>query len=116
MLAQRGCERIILYICRPELGTAVASVPHDVSCYHIDDEYSFSKVDLPLDPAESQLIRAVDQVIVHSPGLLAKKGLLNPHVALVPSGVDYEAYAQSQPEPQDLSPIPHPRDRVHRGS
>jgi glycosyltransferase involved in cell wall biosynthesis len=109
MLVQRGCERIILYICRPDFGSAVASVPHDVSCYHIDDEYSFSKVDLPLDPIESQLIRAVDQVIVHSRGLLEKKGLLNPHVALVPNGVDYQAYAQPQPEPQDLSPIPHPR-------
>ena len=109
MLVHRGCDRIILYICRPQFGCAVASVPHDVSCYHIDDEYSFSKVDLPLDPVESQLIRAVDQVIVHSRGLLEKKGLLNPHVALVPNGVDYQAYAQPKPEPQDLSPIPRPR-------
>jgi len=89
MLVQLGCKRIILYICRPEFGSAVISVPHDVSCYHIDDEYSFSKVDLPLDPIESQLIRAVDQVIVHSRGLLEKKGLLTPHVALGPNGVDY---------------------------
>jgi len=108
-LVHRGSKRIILYVCRPEFGAAVASVPHDISCYHIDDEYSFSKVDAPLDPVESQLLRAVDQVIVHSRGLLDKKGPLNPNVTLVPNGVDYGAYARPQPQPQDLSPIPRPR-------
>jgi glycosyltransferase involved in cell wall biosynthesis len=48
-------------------------------------------------------------VIIHSAKLLDKKGEFNPHRALVPNGVDYNAYAGSRPEPLDLAKIPHPR-------
>jgi glycosyltransferase involved in cell wall biosynthesis len=44
-----------------------------------------------------------------SPGLIDKKGKLNPHTAFAPEGVDYNAYATPVPEPFDLSQIPHPR-------
>jgi glycosyltransferase involved in cell wall biosynthesis len=109
LLVRRGCQKIILYVWRPEYAPALLSVPVDLSCYHIDDEYSFSDVDVPLDEAEGKLIAKVDQVFIHSPGLLEKKGRINPHTAFVPNGVDYEAYAKPAPEPPDLAPIPHPR-------
>ena len=109
LLANRGCQKIILYLWRPEFERALVSVPFDLSCYHIDDEYSFSTVDLPLDEREAGLIGTVGQVFIHSVGLIQKKGSINPHTACVPNGVDYQAYAKPLAEPPDLAPIPHPR-------
>ena len=109
LLTRRGCQRIILYIWRPSLLPALEGVAFDLSCYHIDDEYSFSPVELPLSDVEGQLIRDVDQVFVHSLGLLEKKGSINPHSMFVPNGVDFQAYSRKLPEPPDLSPIPRPR-------
>src|SRR5262245_58041456 len=39
ILIRRGCRKIILYICRPGFAPALHSIPFDLSCYHIDDEY-----------------------------------------------------------------------------
>jgi glycosyltransferase involved in cell wall biosynthesis len=109
LLIDQGCRKIILYIWRPEYAAALGAVPFDVSCYHIDDEYSFADVDVPLEDAEVRLIAHVDQVFIHSLGLLERKGWINQHTAYVPNGVDYEAYARIQPEPADLAAVPHPR-------
>ncbi len=109
MLLRRGCRRIILYIWRPSLATAAQGVRYDLSCYHIDDSYSFSDVELPLSEIEGKLIRNSDQVYLHSLGLLEKKGSINPHTMFVPNGVDYQAYSQKLPEPADLAAIPRPR-------
>lgn len=109
ILARRGCRKIILYIWRPSLVPAVESVPFDLSCYHIDDDYSFSDVELPLNEIESKLIRESDQVYLHSLGLLEKKGSINPHTTFVPNGVDFQSYSQKLPEPPDLAVIPRPR-------
>ena len=108
-LVQRGAKRIVLYLWRPEFAPAIDLVDHDASCYHIDDEYSFSDVELPNPSQETELIRRVDQVIVHSRRLLEKKGAINPNTALVPNGVDYEAFATPRAEPFDLSCIRRPR-------
>ena len=109
MLLARGCKKIILYVWRPEFEPALRMIPHDASCYHIDDEYSFSEIEVALDPAEIRLMKEVDQVFIHSPGLLEKKGAINPRTVFVPNGCDYQAYSQLQPEPPDLARIPHPR-------
>jgi glycosyltransferase involved in cell wall biosynthesis len=84
-------------------------VPFDLSCYHIDDEYTFSEIDQPLDTAEKGLILRADQVFVSSPGLWEKKGWLNPHTVFIPNGVHYDAYVTRCGEPLDLQPIPRPR-------
>ena len=42
-------------------------------------------------------------------GLPQKKGKINPNTALVPNGVDYEAYSTTVAEPADLASIPRPR-------
>jgi glycosyltransferase involved in cell wall biosynthesis len=108
-LVRRGCRTIVLYMWRPEFAAALESAHFDLSCYHIDDEYSFSAVELPVSEPEARLTARVDQVFIHSQALLDKKGKINPNTALVPNGVDYEAYARSGEEPADLRAIPHPR-------
>ena len=109
ILLERGCRQIVLYLWRPEFEPALDSVEHDLSCYHIDDEYSWSKVELPLDPDEVRLIRRVDHVFVHSPGLMKRKGHINPNTDCVPNGVDFELHASPTPEPSDLARVPGPR-------
>jgi len=94
---------------RPEFANALDDVSHQLSCYHIDDEYSFSPLEVSLDPAEIKLIRSVDQVFIHSSALLARKGIFNPHTELIPNGVDYQKYAFTAAEPPELAAVPHPR-------
>jgi glycosyltransferase involved in cell wall biosynthesis len=109
MLTDRGCKQIILHLWHPQFRRALSSALFNISCYHIDDEYSFSSVEMPPDENEIQIIKSVDQVFIISPGLMDKKGKLNPHTTFAPEGVDYRAYASPVPEPVDLSKIPHPR-------
>lgn len=108
-LLARGVTRIILYIWRPEFAPALDCGRYDVTSYHIDDEYSFSAVDVPTSELERTLIAAVDQVFIHSPALMEKKGGINPHTDIVPNGVEYERFAANQPVPPGLAAIPSPR-------
>ncbi len=108
-LIKQGCKKIILYLWRPEFLSALDLVEHDLSCYHIDDEYTFSQTEQPIPEEESILITSVDQVIIHSRALLEKKGHLNPNTVLVPNGVNYQYFSGSHVEPTDLASIPHPR-------
>jgi glycosyltransferase involved in cell wall biosynthesis len=109
LLRARGCTKLVLYIWRPEFADAIAQMPHDLSVYHIDDEYSFSPTDSEVPPAERVLLETVDQAVIHSPTLMRKKGSFNPHTEYVPNGVDFRLYATPVPEPEDLRDIPHPR-------
>jgi glycosyltransferase involved in cell wall biosynthesis len=109
VLPARGSQKIILYIWRPDLAWALDLIECDLSCYHIDDEYSFSEIEKPLDEHEARLISRVDRVFIHSHSLLEKKGKLNPRTLFIPNGVDYSAFAASHTEPSDLGSIPHPR-------
>ncbi len=108
LLLARGCRKIVVYIWRPELGFALDVLPFDLSCYHIDDEYSFSETERKIDPLEMALIAKVDHVFIHSPGLMEKKGGINPHTMFVPNGVDFRAYSTAVPEPYDLARIQRP--------
>lgn len=109
LLRQQGARRVLLYIWRPEFAFALRALPYEFSCYHVDDEYTFSADEQPLSARERHLLEGVDQVVVHSPALLDKKGAINPHTLFVPNGVDYTAYATPAAEPPDLAGIPHPR-------
>jgi glycosyltransferase involved in cell wall biosynthesis len=109
LLTRHGCRQIILYLWRPEFASALSSMPFDLSCYHIDDEYSFSVVEVAPDPVELKLIKDVDQVFIHSPGLLDRLGSINQYTTFVPNGVDYENYARATSEPTDLKTIARPR-------
>ena len=108
-LVSRGVKRIALYIWRDEFANALGLVEHDFSCYHIDDEYSFSEQETSISQREMALLTRVDQVIVHSPALLEKKGKVNPRTALIPNGVDFPGFSEARSEPADIAAIPHPR-------
>ena len=109
ILRGRGCKKIVLYLWRPEFEPALDLIEHDLSCYHIDDEYTFSEVEKPIEENEARLISRVDKVFIHSPALLEKKGCFNPQSIFVPNGVDYNAYATPCNEPADMKSISHPR-------
>jgi glycosyltransferase involved in cell wall biosynthesis len=108
-LVRGGATRIVLYVWRPEFAPALHLVRHDLSCYHVDDEYSFSESATPTPPGEMRLLKQVGQVFIHSTTLLEAKGGINPHTAQIPNGVDYARYAAEVPEPDDLRGIPRPR-------
>jgi glycosyltransferase involved in cell wall biosynthesis len=108
-LRRRGCEQIVLYLWRPQFDWALDVVDADLSVYHIDDEYRFSKEDQPNDPREIRLAKRVDQVIIHSRKLLEKKGHLNAHTVHIPNGVEYSAFAAPLDEPADMRSVPRPR-------
>lgn len=109
LLLRRGCRCVVLYIWRAEYADALDLAHVDLTCYHIDDEYTFSRDDNPTPPAEAALIARADVVFLHSRELFAKKGELNPCSLLVPNGVDYHAFSAPASEPADLAPIPRPR-------
>ena len=109
LLRRRGCKTVVFYLWRPHFDDVLNSDAYDLSCYHIVDEYSFSPSELPVTDQEILLIKRVDQVFIHSPALLERKGHFNPNTIFVPNGVNYRAFATQQEEPADLRAIPHPR-------
>jgi glycosyltransferase involved in cell wall biosynthesis len=109
LLRERGCLKIVLYLWRPEFEPTLPMIPSDMICYHLEDEYSFSRMEKPIDPIEARLLAEVDQVFILSPALFAKKGRLNTNTLYLPGGVDFRAYSEPLPEPADLATIPHPR-------
>jgi glycosyltransferase involved in cell wall biosynthesis len=109
ILERKGCRKFVLYLWRPEQAHALSRVDYDVSCYHIDDEYSFSTIEAPLDEAEVRIIGAVDQVFISSPKMFERKGPLNPNSVLCRNGVNFDAFSREVPEPSDLAAVPRPR-------
>jgi len=109
MLVTRGCRKIVLSLWRPPFARVIDLVRHDAVVYHIDDEYTFANVEAAQDRRELELIKTADVVTVTSPGLLQRKGGINPKTVFVPNGVDYASYATPATEPADLAAIPHPR-------
>jgi glycosyltransferase involved in cell wall biosynthesis len=108
-LRARGCTKVVLYVWRPEFAAAIHETSHDLSVYHIDDEYTFSPTEKEISPAERSLLESVGQVFIHSVALMRKKGGFNPCTEFVPNGVDYTLYATAVPEPEDLRSISRPR-------
>jgi glycosyltransferase involved in cell wall biosynthesis len=108
-LKERGCEKIILSMWRPRVGPEFDSDLFDLRCYHVDDEYSFSPIETPIESGEMRVLKEVDQVFITSRALMEKKGWVNPNTNFAPNGVDYDAFATLKAEPQDLESIPRPR-------
>jgi glycosyltransferase involved in cell wall biosynthesis len=108
-LLERGCQTIVLYVWRPVYAPALDRVQHDVSLYHVVDEYSFSEHETEISDNELALLTRSDRVLIHSSGLFEKKGHLNPRTGRLPNGVDYEGVCTPSSEPSDLASIRHPR-------
>ncbi len=100
---------MVLSIWRPEFSDALELVPHDLSVYHVDDEYSFSAREVGVSAVERHLLESAGQVFIHSPALIAKRGGFNRNTKFLPNGVDYSSFATPLPEPEDLQTVPHPR-------
>ncbi len=108
-LRRRGAKRIVLAMWRPQMAPALHASAHDLSLYLIDDEYTFSDEPGPTPPAEAELAAAVDQIVVHSLGLLEEKGRFNPHTVRIPLGVDFARFSAPAPASDPFGPIPRPR-------
>lgn len=109
ILSRQGCKQIVLIIWRPEFGRALDLIRHDVGCYYINDEYSFTMEETPTPSEEEALLRRADVVFIHSPRLMDKKGQYNANTFYSPNGVYNAQFAKPQPEPSDLEAVPHPR-------
>jgi glycosyltransferase involved in cell wall biosynthesis len=109
LLREKGCTQVALYLWRPGFEAELDRIPHQVSCYHIDDDYSFSSEERSTSPQELKVLRRVDQVFIHSPALMEKKGGVNPNTDFIPNGVNYHSFATPVPDPADMAGIPHPR-------
>jgi glycosyltransferase involved in cell wall biosynthesis len=108
-LTKRGCKKIILSMWRPRPDLELDSGMFDFRCYHVDDEYSFSPVEMPIAPEEMQVLREADQVFITSRALMEKKGWVNPNTCFVPNGVDYDDFASPKAEPEELKSVLRPR-------
>ncbi len=106
---ESGLQTDCSYLWRPDFAKAIDILSSDLICYHVDDEYSFSAEEHPISEQETHLLTRADQVFIHSPALLEKKGQMNRNTAFVPNGVDYEHYSKRLPEPADIASLPHPR-------
>ena len=109
ILERHGCSHIVLSIWNPQYSNVLPLVKHDMSMYHINDEYSFAPVQQPISAEERVLMADVDEVFIHSPAVMARKGALCSSATLTPNGVDFDAFASSRPMPDDLAAIPSPR-------
>jgi glycosyltransferase involved in cell wall biosynthesis len=107
-LRSLGSRTIVFYIWRPDFLVALDDHRADHVLYHIDDEYAFA-ADQPSPPSEAVLLERADQVIVHSVGLMEKKGSVNPATVIVPNGVDFARFATPHTEPPDMAGIARPR-------
>ncbi|MGH0038579.1 MAG: glycosyltransferase [Myxococcota bacterium] len=108
-LQRLGARQVALHVWRPSFGPALDRVAYDTCLYHVVDEYTFSDRDLPIPDDERRLLERADDVIIHSPGLMEKKGGINPRTWQIPNGVDFRAVSAEGPEPDDLVGIPGPR-------
>ena len=109
ILEANGCTRVLLSIWNPQFANVLPLVEHDMSMYHINDEYSYSPVDLPISEEERVLMADADEVFIHSPAIMAKKGKYCSSATLTPNGVDFDAFANARPLPDALAAIKGPR-------
>jgi glycosyltransferase involved in cell wall biosynthesis len=114
LLQRMGIENVILYLWRPDYCWSIGRFSESLTCYHVDDEYSFDPTrDVPIDDNEMILLTQSELVFIHSRTLMAKKGSINPNTYYVPNGVDFDHFrsvAEDQKEePNDLKRISRPR-------
>ncbi len=117
-LRQLDIQRPIIWLSRPEMADLIGQFHEQLAIYHVVDEYAAyrgvtqEQAEL-LRLQEEKLMGLADLVIVVSPALLEAKRPSNPHIYLVPNGVETEAFAQAaigeNSPPADLAAIREPR-------
>lgn len=113
-IAEIGGGKPIIWTYVPTpLGRDVLSrVPHRLVVYDCMDALTENPKGVFGSFAESEksVSHSADIVFVSSRTLLERQRALNPRTYYVPHGVDYEKFAVvSEPEPEELKTIPHPR-------
>ena len=109
----------ILWVFQYNLGEMIGRLDERLVIYHAVDEYSayasgYADADRrsqTIKDMEANAIAKSDMVFVTSPALYESKRHLHPSITLVENGVDYELFANPNPEssyPIDLLDIPHP--------
>jgi glycosyltransferase involved in cell wall biosynthesis len=107
-LKYSGCNKIILYITRPDLLPDINLNMFNLVCYHVFDEYSFSSVKVDINRNERDLIERCDLPIFTSKLLLEEKGVYNPGSIYIPNGVDLEMFRKKYEIPEEVKNISKP--------
>lgn len=116
-MARLGMRQPITWVFQPKDAELVGALGERLTVCHVNDEYSAYRYHSPekrrhIQEQERQLLSRADLVIVTSQALLEAKAYLNPHIALVPNGVDLAAFERvrqaNMPPPEDIAQLPRP--------
>jgi glycosyltransferase involved in cell wall biosynthesis len=113
-MRQLGFQRPINWVFNPAASLVAGTLEEDLLIYYCVDEYTaFSGVPTEaLTALEERLLRRADVVLVSAERLLRSKARINPRIALVRHGVDFDHFRRSlDPEteiPEDLAALPGP--------
>lgn len=113
---QLGLAHPLLWLYNPFQGALIGQFGERLSVYHCIDEWTAGtsgRKRAIIRRLESELLRKVDVVFANSPPILAAKRAENANTYRVPSGVDFDHFAQAaradQPMAAALTAIPAPR-------
>ena len=107
-------RRPIVWLSRPDMVDYVAHLHAKLTIYHVVDEYSgyghpSARPRSKPKSREDEMLRKTDAVIVVTSTLFDLKSPHNPNTHLVPNAVDYDSYADCDPQtPDDMSDIRRP--------
>ncbi len=113
-MRQLGFQRPINWVFNPAAGLVAGTLEEELLIYYCVDEYTaFSGVPTEaLAALEERLLRRADVVLVSAERLLRSKARINPRIALVRHGVDFDHFRRSlDPKteiPADLAALPGP--------
>ena len=107
-------HRPIIWLSRPNMVDYIGKLNAKLTIYHVVDEYSGYGLPSSVPHSnsksrENEMLRRVDTVIVVTPTLYDLKSSHNPNTYLVPNAVDYNSYADCDPQkPDDMSDLRSP--------
>ena len=107
-------QRPIIWLSRPHMVDYIGKLHAKLTIYHVVDEYSgygqpSTAPRSKLIDSENEMLRRVDTVIVVTPTLFDLKSPHNPNTHLVPNAVDYDSYADCDPQkPDDMADLRGP--------
>ncbi len=115
--ADAGIRAPILWLCRPEMHSAVGQLGEQLSIYHIVDEYAGytglgSEAVQRLRLEEERMLDAVDMSVAASPEILNAKSAPHRDLVVLENGVSFSAYSEARragAPPKDIADIPGPR-------
>jgi glycosyltransferase involved in cell wall biosynthesis len=113
-MRQLRFRRPINWTFNPAAGLVAGSLGEDMLIYHCVDEYTaFSGVPTEaLTRLEEHLLRRADAVIVSAERLYRSKAPLNPRIALVRHGVDFDHFRRALDPatqvPEEIAQLPRP--------